>query len=263
MLACAALLLVPAATGGGVPAHHRLHRLAARPPPLMSSPGDADATGGDDDDVAAFDRASVANAATLWKQREGRSQVFGAWLDDEIVNNRGDDSNDAFGLGIALLRRGRYTESRDAFALAIQEAGGEGTSKGGQMCVWLAQAMSAAGDNKGAVSMLDRVEQGHPNPQVRKAAGEIKYILAAPELQLDEDNFVQIPDKIREAERLDRHRGEYAQMEKPPERYSLEWYLMQNATTTSSDDGDKQAVAVAAATMAALVAWLGALAVSG
>jgi hypothetical protein len=121
----------------------------------------------------------------------------------------------------------------------VIEAGGEMTRKGGQMAIWLAQALYANGELTVAIAMLERLQQSHPMRNVRKASHEIKYILTAPELTLDASNFVQIPEKILEAERRGRQTGEYAKMEKRPEKYSLEWYMLQKPQARAARDEDK------------------------
>ncbi|KAJ1627136.1 hypothetical protein T492DRAFT_1027430 [Pavlovales sp. CCMP2436] len=272
-LAC--LLLAPHAAAMP-PASHRGAtglRPASKPPangahrgllvgqargPRMSSLDDDDDD--DDDDVAVMERESVRESGLLFgeKGKEGRTQVYGAWLDDAIVGNRGDTREDSVSTGVAAMRAGLYTDAVAAFETAVFEAGGEGSSKGGQMCIWLAQAMYAKGEPKVAVAMLVRIANDHSSPNVRKAAKEIAYILDAPELKLDASNFVQIPDKIRVLERIGENRGEYAKMEKKPERYSLEWYMLQ--PPAGSGKGKRKAdpiVGIAVVAIVGLAAYVG------
>jgi tetratricopeptide (TPR) repeat protein len=183
----------------------------------------------EDDDVQVLERESVREAGALAgaNRREGKTQVYGAWLDDDVVGELGETVRDPLSYGVAAMRRGSYSAAVTAFEEAVAQAGGETSSKGGQTCVWLAQALYAQGDVKVAVAMLDRLQSGHPFSNVRKAAKEIKYILEAPQLKLDESNFVKMPDSSSLVERRGRQKGEYAKMEKPPEKYSLEWYMLQ------------------------------------
>lgn len=208
----------------------------------------------DPEDDEAFDRASVAQAGDLWRKRDGRSQVFGAWLDDDMITNVGTTDEDDFSRAIAAMRRGQYRAAVAGFERAIEQAGGEGGSKGGQISVWLAQAYNAAGDLTLAIELLDRLEHTHPNRNVRKAATEIGFILRSPRLELDENNFVTIPEEIQRAPRRGRQEPEYAKMEPPPERYSLEWYMEQDQVDPkAASQSTEQTVAAAAVTVGGLV----------
>lgn len=211
----------------------------------------------DEDDVLVLERGSVRDTASssgFGRSRNGQTQVYGAWLDDDIVGNRGDSGRDALSYGVACMRAGSYSSAVEAFQEAVREAGGEGSMKGGQMCVWLAQALYAAGEPKEAVAMLDRISRGHPGSNVRKAASEIKYILEAPELKLDERNFVQIPEAIMNAEERGRQTGQYAKMEKKPEKHSLEWYMLQKEPKPKKQKVDP-AGGVAAAALVGLAVY--------
>lgn len=184
----------------------------------------------DDDDDRVLERESVREAAVLDAEQSRttkRSQVFGAWLDNDIVQQDGVTVDGKLSLGVAAMSSGSYPFAVATLREAVAEAGGEMSRKGGQTAIWLAQALYANGEHAAAAATLERLQTTHPMRNVRKAAHEIKYVLTAPELTLDASNFVQIPEKILEAERRGRQTPEYAKMEKPPEKYSLEWYMLQ------------------------------------
>lgn len=206
-------------------------RLGRARAPVLAAASGLEPETGSADDVSVLERESVRNTAETSgfgrRNGNGQTQVYGAWLDDDVVGNRGDASGDALSYGVACMRAGSYAAAVTAFQEAVQEAGGEASMKGGQMCVWLAQGLYAAGEPQAAISLLARLEKGHSGGNVRKAASEIKYILEAPELKLDENSFVQIPESIQRAERPGRATPLYAKMEKKPDKYSLEWYMLQ------------------------------------
>lgn len=205
----------------------------------------------DDDDDRVLERESVREAAVLDAEQSRttkRSQVFGAWLDNDIIQQDGVTIDSKLSLGVAAMSSGSYPAAVATLREAVAEAGGEMSRKGGQTAIWLAQALYANGEQAAATAMLERLQQSHPMRNVRKASSEIKYILTAPELRLDASNFVQIPDSLLEAERRGRQTPEYAKMEKPPEKYSLEWYMLQKPVRARDERKADPTPAVAALT---------------
>ena len=97
-----------------------------------------------------------------------------------------------FEAGLAMMRRGEYKSAVTQFTRATAAApGGLSARKGGQYAIYLAEALQAAGKKKEAVGLLKRCET-HPDPDVRKIADNVLYVMQAPELVLNADNFVSI-----------------------------------------------------------------------
>ena len=126
------------------------------------------------------------------------------------------------------MQRGEYKAAVTAFTRATAAApGGLSGRKGGQYAIYLAQALQAANRKKEAVGLLRRCE-AHPDRDVRKISESVLYIMQAPELKLDEDTFVKIDrSALEETDDWTRKRRAVQQKDPPPEKYSLEWYVLQ------------------------------------
>ena len=196
-----------------------------------------------DEAVAA---AGAAKAARLKTEQEqiaarkakqssaGRVTVFGARLDDDIAGDNvalsekppTEEHERLFEQGIALMKRGEYKMAVKAFTQATAAApGGLTARRGGQYAIYLAQALQAANRKKEAVGLLKRCES-HPDADVRKIADNVLYIMQAPELKLESDQFMSIPS-IDLSDDWGRGRRTMEQKDPPPEKYSLEWYVLE------------------------------------
>lgn len=158
--------------------------------------------------------------------------VGGARLDDDIAGERvlsaerKAEDEILFDAGVKLMRKGEYKAAVTAFTQATAAApGGMGERRGGQYAIYLAQALQAAGRTKEAVGLLKRCE-GHPDADVRKTADNVLYIMQAPELKLDADQFMTIPP-LAEVDEWNSKRRAVEQKDPPPEKYSLEWYVLE------------------------------------
>ena len=76
-----------------------------------------------------------------------------------------------------------------------------------------------------AVGLLKRCT-AHRDKDVRKISDTALYIMQAPELKLDKENFMEISMDISDASWGGR-RSAAQQKEPPPERYSIEWYQIE------------------------------------
>ena len=91
---------------------------------------------------------------------------------------------------------------------------------------------------------------------MRKIADNVLYIMQAPELKLDSDQFMRI-QAFEEADNWGTgRRRPNEQKDPPPEKYSLEWYMLEGernrkarerAAAVEANEG--QALVVAAATL--------------
>jgi len=160
----------------------------------------------------------------------GKVTTFGARLDDDVAGlnvvnkERVEEWEKLFDRGLALMKRGEYKQAVTAFTQATAAApGGLTGRKGGQYAIYLAQALQANGRKKEAVGLLKRCES-HPDADVRKIADGVLYVMQAPELVLDSDNFVTIPS-LEESDNWGARRRMVEDKDPPPEKYSLEWYV--------------------------------------
>lgn len=133
---------------------------------------------------------------------------------------------------VEKMNRGYYDDAVKLLNRASYFAG-VASRKGGEMQLWLGQALYAAGRPGDAKKLLLALK-AHPDRDVAKVSKELVFILSAPTLQLnassrvtfDMDNFdaeatfQKAPDGTIKIMK----RAEY---EKPPEYGSVEWVLQQ------------------------------------
>lgn len=213
------------------------------PPPRMLDKKTLDeALGRLDDEVAELgalrarktdqEKAIAARAAEAAAGASAtRVRVGGAALDDDIAGEnvlsatRQAEDEILFDAGIKLMRRGEYKAAVTAFTQATAAApGGMSNRRGGQYAIYLAQALAAAERKKEAVALLKRCE-AHSDADVRKTADNVLYIMQAPELKLDSDQFITIPSV--EVDDWGSRSRVVEQKDPPPEKYSLEWYVLE------------------------------------
>lgn len=133
-----------------------------------------------------------------------------------------------FAHGIAHFNAGRYAAAAVHFRLSATAAGRDG----GRALLWLAQALDAAGDRKGAAAQLE-VLCNHADEEVAATAAELLFILSAPRLELSREAFVELPPLVnprrsRKGKRtLAARIGTMTARRKIVEKYSLEWYMKQ------------------------------------
>jgi len=137
---------------------------------------------------------------------------------------------------VDTMNRGKY----DAAVTLLNRAcyySGPSTRRGGQMQLWLAQALYAAktGDNRAKAIQLLEILEKHPSYDVRTVAKELKFILNAPELKLDSSNFVNFDtDKFNDDSTWQRRpdgqivKSNRRKLPEEPEYGSIEWALAQS-----------------------------------
>ena len=203
-----------------------------------------------DEEVAAYGavlaekRKSVQERAAAARAEEqqqpatsgGRVTAFGARLDDDVAGTLTEkdirtEHERLFAAGNNLMLRGEYKKAVTAFTQATAAApGGMSNRKGGQYAIYLAQALQAVGRKKEAVGLLKRCE-AHPDQDVRKIADSVLYIMQAPELKLDADQFMRI-DSLGDVDDWgSSSRKPTQQKDPPPEKYSIEWYMLEAERT--------------------------------
>jgi tetratricopeptide (TPR) repeat protein len=196
--------------------------------------------------------------------------AFGARLDDDVAGDLGGrqastgvEHERLFNVGVELMQRGEYKQAVTAFTRATAAApGGLSDRKGGQYAIYLAQALQAADRKKEAVGLLKRCE-AHPDADVRKIADNVLYIMQAPELKLDSDQFVSIPSLQENDDWAMGRRRAIEDKDPPPEKYSLEWYVQEaeKKRGVARDGGSQEeATPVLVACAALLISTAGLLA---
>lgn len=107
-------------------------------------------------------------------------------------------------LGKEAYECGEYVASVRLLEQAVEDAGPD-TNLGGEAQLWLALSYQACGRETDSISLYKQLEASHPSRKVKKQAGDLRYILEAPKLQIDEDERVKIPllqsDTWRQKER--------------------------------------------------------------
>lgn len=185
-----------------------------------------------------IDSATVAASEARRAREEApggarKISVMGARLDEDVVNLKPGDGLDAkdqwvrlFDEGNVAMQRGSYKAAVTAFTRAVAAVpGGLTGRKGGQYAIYLAQALQASERKVEAMGLLRRCG-GHTDRDVRKIADSALYVMQAPQLKLDSENFVQIP-KLNIADDWEKKRAVRQEKEPPPEKYSLEWYVLE------------------------------------
>ena len=221
------------------------------PPPAMQQAEDLKARLSNlDDELAAAAQLSrsrtvaesgAARAAESAKLKaEKKVTIFGARLDEDVAGWDGvkadtaEEHSQQFDLGVKAMRRGEYKLAVSAFTRAVASVPeGMMGRKGGQYAVYLAEALQASGRKKEAVGLLSRCES-HPDQDIRKVSENVLYIYKAPELKLGKENFVSI-EPLAEVDDWNTPRRRVAeQKDPPPEKYSLEWYVLEAEKRKSS-----------------------------
>ena len=183
-------------------------------------------------EAAAAAKARKEADTQLQRQQQNKVSAFGARLDDDVAgivkvgdSTKGKEEYEImFDRGNALMLRGEYKLAVKAFTQATVNApGGMNGRKGGQYAIYLAQALQAAERRNEAVKLLKTCE-AHSDGDVRKIAESVLYIMQAPELKLDAEQFISIPKLTDD---WGSGRTVRPQEDPPPEKYSLEWYVQE------------------------------------
>jgi tetratricopeptide (TPR) repeat protein len=226
-------------------------------------------------------------------KKEKKVKMFGAWLDstvagrdslsaveDEVTDElyqkvlraanfdkaearqklesflqRRRKANDFFRDGVKSMKSGRYRSAVDAFSQAIFNVPeGVQSREGGEYSIWLAQALDADGQ-KGKALMTIRACKAHNDRDVQRVAAGVEYIMLAPKLQTSSESFTWIDyNKIEDIK--DSGRKSYAPVKKMPEKYSLEWYMLQKPKRISTRDDSSADAGAALAASATILAGL-------
>ena len=175
-------------------------------------------------------------AGTRAVSRATIQSVLRAYSDGNSTAGLASDEDQAeifYGAAVDAMNRGDYDRSVKLLNRACYFAGV--TSRmGGQMQLWLGQALYAAGRRGESQKLLTGLKS-HPDSDVRKVGKELLFILQAPELVLDETNRVAIDmdnfndDTVyeRAPDGTIRKRSRVSKLEEQPEYGSVDWVLAQ------------------------------------
>jgi len=154
------------------------------------------------DEMTAMELAAGASSgpvAELTEAQRAYAQAVRARLEQRAAELAREDAarraREArnFEAGKLLYERGEYRRCVEALELAVEDAGGKGTQLGGEAAMWLALGYQAVGREQDCGDLYRWLEQNHPNKRLRKQAGDLRYILEAPKLELSPDERVTVP----------------------------------------------------------------------
>ncbi|EIE18979.1 hypothetical protein COCSUDRAFT_68115 [Coccomyxa subellipsoidea C-169] len=97
-----------------------------------------------------------------------------------------------FTMGKLAYGKGQYNASVQLFTQALDKEG-PFSPLGGEVQLWLALAYQAVGREQDCIDMYKTLENTHPNPQIKKQAANLRFIMEAPKLRLGPDERVSIP----------------------------------------------------------------------
>ncbi|CAM9194238.1 unnamed protein product [Choristocarpus tenellus] len=168
-------------------------------------------------------------------------KVFGAWLDADVAGRKAGKGNRAEGLlkrakegetltveekaevfyeeAIVHMGKGNYETALEMLTRAVSYAG-EDSRRGGEFKLWAAQALQAAGRNAQAVDLLKSMKY-HRDRDVRLVSNELLYIAQAPQLKLNEKDYVEFPDVSHIDEAFDKDM--WKELSKPKASYAKDY----------------------------------------
>ena len=99
--------------------------------------------------------------------------------------------------GIQAYSVGQYPKALKLFENALEETS-ETSLMGGKIQIYKALTLYARRLEE-CIDLYTFLEGTHPVGNIRRQAGELKYIAEAPGLELDEDEFVDVPAGVKDA----------------------------------------------------------------
>ena len=100
--------------------------------------------------------------------------------------------------GIQAYSVGQYPKALKLFENALEETS-ETSLMGGKIQIYKALTLYALRRLEECIDLYTFLEGTHPVGNIRRQAGELKYIAEAPRLELDEDEFVDVPAGVKDA----------------------------------------------------------------
>ncbi|KAK9832030.1 hypothetical protein WJX81_000090 [Elliptochloris bilobata] len=113
-----------------------------------------------------------------------------------------------FTAGKRAYEYGQYPASVELLRSAL-DTEGPLSPLGGEIQLWLALGLQACGQERECIDLYKSLEATHPSAQIRKQAGQLRFILEAPRLKLRPDERVSVP-VLESGGRFVPERGNYA-----------------------------------------------------
>jgi hypothetical protein len=168
------------------------------------------------------------------------------------------------------LRQGQKAFEAGQYGTAMQQfeqgraLADAGTPLQGELRIWLVMSHEAAGDRDRALELC-RLVSSHPDPETRKQAKRLLYILEAPKLRMNPEWLTEIPD-LTEIKRNNKEQKDWgrplvnlsppkAPKVKPPEGYVIPEPTDPSKVNMGDDRSLLWALAVAIAVLVGLLFW--------
>ncbi|CAL6339416.1 unnamed protein product [Bathycoccus prasinos] len=102
--------------------------------------------------------------------------------------------------GIQAYSVGQYPKALKFFGNALEETS-DTSLLGGKIQIYKALTLYALRRLEECIDLYTFLEGTHPIGSIRRQAGELKYIAEAPRLELEEDEYVDVPAGVKDANR--------------------------------------------------------------
>lgn len=174
------------------------------------------------------------DASMAGRRACSRSEILAVLADEEGVEVSTEQRAEIFyAEAVERMNRADYKRSVELLNRACYFASPT-SRRGGQMQLWLAQALYAAGQREQCVRLLTVLKK-HPDRDVRVVAKELVFIIQAPELVLNSSNYITINmDNFKDDSVYQRapdgtitKRAQVSKLPEEPEYGSVEWALAQ------------------------------------
>ena len=121
------------------------------------------------------------------------------------VKNRQATAEETFLGAQSLYESSKYEQALEAFEAALSMTYAD-SLRGGAIQIWIALTLERLGREEETLAIYLTLEENHPNSSVKRQAENLRYILIAPPLKMNDDERVVIPDLSEMNERNDRRR---------------------------------------------------------
>mmetsp|Transcript_2891 Transcript_2891/g.10540 ORF Transcript_2891/g.10540 Transcript_2891/m.10540 type:complete len:187 (-) Transcript_2891:3185-3745(-) len=113
----------------------------------------------------------------------------------DLLEARKREGDELISRGKKLFERSQYRKAIACFDEALDRGLVDKlTVQGGDALTWIGMSYQFMGKQMEARSVYCWLDDNHPSPRIRNQAMELLYILEAPELEIEEDERVKIPE---------------------------------------------------------------------
>ena len=109
-------------------------------------------------------------------------------------------ATNSYEAGIQAYSVGQYPKALKFFGNALEETS-DTSLLGGKIQIYKALTLYALRRLEECIDLYTFLEGTHPIGSIRRQAGELKYIAEAPRLELEEDEYVDVPAGVKDANR--------------------------------------------------------------